>query len=85
MHLKADVSRESEKPGLARLPHHRGRGDTIGGIRPPISPPCPPTPELPKPLCHPHQSNINGIAMDNFGGLDVLSENKSHFHEFMGI
>ena len=47
--------------------------------------PHPPTPEFAKPLSNPHQSNINGIGVDNFEDLNVLSEKKSGFHEFMGI
>ena len=73
--FEAEVTRKSENPRLTRLAHHIRIGDTTGGIRPPIPPACPPTPKLPKPLCNPHQSNINGIAMNNVEGLDVLSEN----------
>ena len=44
-----------------------------------------PTPKFAELLSNPHQSNINGIGVDICEGQDVLSEKKSHFHEFMGI
>ena len=92
-----DQSQESARSAPSKSltvtfhPDHSAEGSSSEGsglgIPRLISPPLPPHhhPELPKPLGYSHQSNMNGIAMDNFGGLDVLSENKSHFHDFMGI
>ena len=74
----------SEKPKFTRLTPHRSIGDTQNGVRLSIIPPIPHTPEYLQNWCNPHQSNINGIGVDNFEGLHVISENKSHFSWIYG-
>ena len=67
------------------MTNQRKIGDTQKVMSPSHFPLPPPNPEFAKTLYNPPQYNIKGIGMNNFGELNVLSEKKSSFHEFMGI
>ena len=77
--MKAQVPRKSEKPRRAILTNHRKIGDTQKVMSPSHFPLPPPNPEFAKTLYNPPQYNIKGIGMNNFGELNVLSEEKVKF------